>query len=200
MDTMMPMTTHSNAMLAPMEEFYSAMDKPLPEAHWMTGEAMPQPARSLLVHVDDMTPALEAYHGHTLTLRLIDRHERERTLSRMVILETIEGGIPVEFGMIRIHLERFDEDARREILRCRTPLGTILHHWRMSHTCHPCGYFAVCSDAVINEAFGLDRSTRLFGRCNLLRDERGEVLAEVVEILPPMKYGNPGDSPEHEAS
>ncbi len=182
-----PASTGREDRLAPMREFYAAIGRPLPAARFLRGDAMPQPARSLLVHDDDMTPTLERWHKVELTLRTLDRHESASTLSRMVVLESIDDATPAEFGMIRIHLDRFDDEARREITGCRVPLGTILNRRGIAHTCHPSAYFAVTSDELINDALGLAAATTLYGRCNVLLNEAGRPLAEVVEILTPVE-------------
>ena len=45
-------------------------------------------------------------------------------------------------------------------------------------------------DAIAQRAFDLTSSHTLYGRHNLLVNDMDEVLAEVVEILPPMKSGD----------
>ena len=52
------------------------------------------------------------------------------------------------------------------------PLSTILNEHAIRHEL-PAGYFKVQSDPLITEAFGLDASTELYGRCSIHRDLTG---------------------------
>ena len=102
-----------------------------------------------------------------------------------MILEAGEANNPVEFGAIAIHLEHFPETTHELILGESVPLGTILEDYNILHQSCPQAYFQVQSDPLITEAFGLNESTGLYGRCNIHRDPEGNHLAEIVEILPP---------------
>lgn len=185
------------AQLAPMVEFYEALRQPLPPAIWVDASAMPDAARALLVHDNDMTPTLERWYGDEMTLRTLDRHVSEKTLSRMVVLETVCDSTPAEFGMIRIHLDRFADVAREEIIDCHIPLGTILGRRKITHTCQVGGYISIASDALMNRALDLNESTQLWGRCNLLLDQSNRALAEVVEILAPVNQ-SPSEEVDHD--
>ena len=93
---------------------------------------------------------------------------------------------PVEFGAIQIHLHRFADAPRQRILEGRVPLGRILHDHTIAHYSRPDGFFRFTSDPVIRDAFALHDDPTLYGRHNVLRNEKHEPLAEVVEILPPL--------------
>jgi hypothetical protein len=71
------------------------------------------------------------------------------------------------------------------------PLGTILRTQRVAHQSHPSAYLQVNADAVIREALDLDEPRALYGRCNVLSDPSHNVLARVVEILPPWSGAEP---------
>jgi hypothetical protein len=43
----------------PLDEFYARSGLPLPRIERTSGEEVPEPYRSLLVHQNDMTPTLE---------------------------------------------------------------------------------------------------------------------------------------------
>ncbi len=79
----------------------------------------------------------------------------------------------------------FEKKAREEIVEGHLPLGAIMREYRVAHGSRPSAYLQVQSDGVINEALGLEASTRLYGRRNTLITPSGEALAEIVEILAP---------------
>jgi flavin-dependent dehydrogenase len=172
------------ALLHPLEDFYASAGAAAPRIEPIDGELMPQPYRSLLVHRNDMTPTLEQHFGKRIHLRRLDVRQTADSFYRQVVLETDGDNRPVEFGAIRIYLARFSDAARAEILGCRTPLGTILHDFHIAHYSRPRAFFSLTSDRTIEHALGLTGTHTLYGRHNVLYNDRDEVLAEVVEILP----------------
>ena len=146
---------------------------------------VPQPFRDLLVHENDMTPTLEAFHGRRISLHVLERHQQESRLLRQVVLKLEGDETPVEFGAIRINLTLFKTQALQLILEGQVPLGTILREQNILHTSGPKEFFSVLSDAVVNRALQLTGTYQLFGRRNVIRDSQGRPVAEMTEILPP---------------
>jgi len=169
----------------PLLDFYQREGESAPELIPIDGGDMPEPYRRLLVHADDMTPTLEEFHGSRIHLRLLGREQNETTYKREVVLESSPENKPVEFGAITIHLEHFTEQSQALILGESVPLGTILGDHAIQHQSCPQAYFQVQSDPLITQAFGLSKSTGLYGRCNIHRGINNDNLAEIVEILPP---------------
>ncbi|MEX2301285.1 MAG: hypothetical protein WD733_10130 [Bryobacterales bacterium] len=184
------MTTELN-VLQPLTEFYEEAGLALPEVKLIEGRHMPQPYRKLLVHDNDMTPTLEAAHGQTIRLRVLKHSLRDGVFSRQVLLVLDEDAAAVEFGGIKIYLEHLPAEARRLVLEKKMPLGTILRTQRVAHQSHPSAYLRVNADAVIREALDLAEPRALYGRCNVLSDPAHNVLARVVEILPPWSGAEP---------
>ncbi len=179
------LATRIAALLDPLSVFYRQNGSKLPALREIEGDAMPEPYRTLLVHDNDMTPTLEAYTGQRIHLKLLQVRRSAMALYREVILMSADEQ-PVEFGAIRIHLERFAPEPRRLITEGYIPLGRILDDFAIPHVNRPNGFFEAASDAVTAEAFNLDAPAPLYGRHNVLADDRGRPLAEVVEILPPL--------------
>jgi chorismate-pyruvate lyase len=171
-------------ILYPLSEFYAEAGSPLPGASPIEGRVMPEPYRSMLVHQRDMTPTLEEVYGSRIDLRVLKYSLRENVFSRQIVLIKPDGTI-VEFGAIKIYLDRFPAAAAARVMEMRQPLGTILKTEGVVHVSRPAGYFEVRSDAVIGAALALDSPHLLFGRRNALLDAAGETLARVIEILPP---------------
>ncbi len=183
------MTFHSQDILTTPDllgEYYAARGLPEPVMRSIDSDAMPEPYRSLLVHDRDMTTTLEAHWRSPLHVEVLERTIDAATLNRLVVLRTDSGNAPVEFGAIRIHLAAFDEKAREEISDCSRPLGAILREHSKGYSCRPRGFFAIVADAMTDQAFNIGGGADLFGRHNTLFAANDAVLAEVVEILPPM--------------
>jgi chorismate-pyruvate lyase len=167
-------------------EFYDSMaERPAIDVAFIPPDALPQPQRSLLVHFEDMTSTLTRHHGEPITLRVLDRHEGPQWYRRHIVLETVASRRPIEYGAMRILLPLLSEAARQDVLAARTPLGAILARHNIAFRHCPGGFFRIQSNALIEQALGLSRPQRLYGRCNCMSDSVGRVVAEVIEILPP---------------
>ncbi|KAB2665839.1 MAG: hypothetical protein DVB31_08930 [Verrucomicrobia bacterium] len=168
----------------PLDTFYRDAGRPLPSVRIVADADMPEPQRRLLAHNTDMTRTLEAFHGDTIHLEVKSCEMRGDALWREVVLTLDRTGSPVEFGAIRIWVDRFPEACREEIRACRRPLGSILNASGMRYTSRPTAFLALDPDPFMMEALALHSRGTLYGRQNALRDEHGRVLAEIVEILP----------------
>jgi len=172
----------------PLDEFYALANRELPPIAQVSGDAMPEPYRQLLVHQDDMTPTLERFHGDRVHLKVISRQTRADFYFREVVLFTEKTKVAVEFGAIKINLALFPPPARRYILEEKEPLGTILSQYHIGHTSRPKAYLRLQPDAFIGECLQLKGGKlTLYGRRNTLFDPQHRPLAEIVEILPPAR-------------
>jgi chorismate-pyruvate lyase len=165
------------------------MGQPLPPLEQVDGEAVPQPYRQLLVHHHDMTPTLERFHGQDIHLRVLGRRRKGEEYYREVVLLLDSNDQPVEFGAIKINLNLFAPETRRQILEERRPLGHILQECAVNHSSRPKVFLRVASDKIINDALQLTGAHILYGRRNTLFDPENHPLAEIVEILPPIRRG-----------
>lgn len=170
----------------PMDELYAEDGQPLPDIEVIGGHTVPPPFHGLLVHTRDMTQTLEQHRGMEIHLRVLRRRMRDDTYLRESLLLLEDGDTVVEFGAIRINLDFFPPPARRAILEEHFPLGHLLHEYRIPFESRPKAFLRIHTDAFMNGLFGLTGSHTLYGRRNTLMDGRQQVLAEVVEILPPM--------------
>jgi chorismate-pyruvate lyase len=169
----------------PLDEFYSRSGSTLPPLDQIDGQAVPEPYRTLLVHDHDMTSTLENFHHADIQLRLIGRERKGDDYFREVLLVLEGSERPVEFGAIQIHLGRFPEKARQEILEERYPLGHVLKDHAIPYASRPKAFLRIASDKIINALLNLQGAHVLYGRRNTLSNPAGESLAEIVEILPP---------------
>ncbi len=171
--------------VAPLKESYLAAGLTLPAIELIEPSQIPEPYRSLLSHDQDMTPTLESFHQQQVHLRTLRSQRTGDVFWRQVVMALNGAKTPVAFGAINIYLNRFDPQIQRMILENRRPLGGILQGHGMIHSSQPQAFFKVTSDALINEALHLTGTQVLFGRSNRLLDPTQQVLADIVEILPP---------------
>jgi chorismate-pyruvate lyase len=178
------MTTIHSAHFVPLTAFYDEATMDMPQPWVIDGETIPEPYRSLLVNHGDMTPTLEKFHNAKLHLKVLGRSQVGHAYRRQVLLLDPKER-PVEFGAIRIHLDVLLPEVQRQVLAGHRPLGGILIDNKVRHCSNPSVYFALTGDDLINNALGVTHPCTLYGRCNRLTADNGQVIAEVVEVLPP---------------
>lgn len=168
-----------------LEHFYAKAGLPMVKIDTLHGDSVPEPYRRLLVHSSDMTPTLEQFHGQRLELKLLNRELHNAEYLREITLNLKENARPVEYGVIRIYLNRFSIRASELILRGKKPLGDILRSEAIAHLGWPQAFFLVQADSHIESVLHLKQSCSLYGRRNLLLDGSRRILAEVIEVLAP---------------
>jgi len=168
----------------PLEFFYAHAGQRTPAAAFLDGADMPEPYRYLLVHESDMTPRLAEFHRAEIGLEVIDAQRSEHFVMRLVILNRMDTGKPVEFGAIGIQLDGFNPETREEIRSGAAPLGGILARREITHQSRPKAYFSIKVDDFMARLLHEEPGTKLYGRCNALSHPDGIVFADIVEILP----------------
>jgi chorismate-pyruvate lyase len=169
----------------PLSEFYGRAKLPLPRIESIPGDAVPEPYKSMLVHNNDMTPTLEAFHKSRIHLEILSRDQRGGFYFREVALRLDHDEKPVEFGANKVYLGMFPEDAQELILLEQAPLGTILKDCGVQHQTEGKYFIRVEPDELICRALELETPTPLYGRKAVISDLNGKPLSEIVEILPP---------------
>ncbi len=172
------------ALLDPIGRFYAKSGIELPGVERLDGTQLPEPARTLLVHERDMTSTLRRYHGSEIGLRVCSKSMEDGVLSRLVILDRADTGQPVEFGAIRVFLDRFEPEVSEAIATGGEPLGGILGRMGVPYVSAPRAYFRYEADAFVGLLLDQVIKRPLFGRCNVLSKPDGTTLAQIVEILP----------------
>ena len=90
--------------LFPLSEFYAHAKLPLPAIEQIPGDAVPEPFKSLLVHNNDMTPTLEAFHKSEIHLEIVSRERRGEFYFREVVLRLDGNDNAVEFGANKVYI------------------------------------------------------------------------------------------------
>lgn len=177
-------TPKAEAWLAPLQRFYEKTGQSLPPVRFLAAEELPEPERGLLVHSSDMTSRLRAYHGSEISLDVLDVEWQEQAMIREVILRRERDLAPVEFGAIKIHLDRLPKEVAEQVREGKRPLGGILEAARLPFTSGPRAFFEIEADALMAYFLGGKARALLRGRCNVLANQNREDFAEIVEILP----------------
>lgn len=170
--------------LLPFHFFYEKANVDLPDFTFLEGSEVPYPYRSLLVHENDMTPTLAAFHHSKLYLKVHSHESTDEFVMRLVSLHSKASDKPVEYGAIAIQLGGLEKEVRDLVVAGETPLGAILGEHSVPHRGSPGAYFSVPADLAISKALGQTPGENLYGRCNQLLDAEGMVFADIVEILP----------------
>ena len=176
-------TPDAASLLKPLAGFYTG--RALPEVRFIEATRIPQAYRELLDHSNDMTSTLQRFHDEEIRVHALESRRDDTYYEREVLLVTRDTRKTVEFGAIRILLERFPTGAQHEIFRAEMPLGAILQSFGIEYKSKPRAFFEIESDDVMNAALKLSRTQTLYGRCNEITNSDSQVLAEIVEILPP---------------
>ncbi|HTI70069.1 MAG TPA: hypothetical protein VMF06_08890 [Candidatus Limnocylindria bacterium] len=172
--------------IQPLDDFYAREGRPLLPFSRIEGESIPEPYRTLLVHQRDMTRTLEHFHHGSIHLRVLSSRRESDNYWRESILQ-LDGSLrPIEYGAIKIYLGAVPEPGRSQILAEHLPLGGILNTNGIQYTSRPSAYFHCDPDSFIRAGFHLGRVSHLYGRQNTLRLIDGSLLAEIIEILPPV--------------
>ena len=174
----------ARSQVHPLDEFYVRDGRALLEFTSVNAADVPAPYRTLLVHERDMTRTLENFHGGAIHLRVLSSYHEGDAYWRESALELDGSNRPVEFGAIKIHLNRFPEPWRAQILAEHLPLGGILNASGLGYSSRPTAYLKFTPDEFITCALHLEGTGLLYGRQNTLRNAQGIVLAEIIEILP----------------
>lgn len=179
-------------MINPLSAYYRDYNIPMPGFESVEPASLPEPYRHLLVHDADMTGRLTAFHNETIGLRVIEENVLREVLARRIVLFATITGKEVEFGGIIIYLNRFESDVRNLIEEGKIPLGRILVNHQVEFIRSPTHYLKVVADDMIAECLATQAGIELYGRKSKLSNSEGEVLAEIVEVLPPIKEEEEG--------
>ena len=128
---------------------------------------IPEPVRGLLDHQSSMTAMLAKWAGSEVALRVLAQRQAGRYFMRKIELVSASGEV-LAIAAIRVDLQAFGSEVRLEIISGEVPFGTIMNEHGIQLTHRPKGFFATGTE---------------YGRTNRIEDERGQLLADVIELL-----------------
>jgi chorismate-pyruvate lyase len=155
-----------------------------PECEFVQADEVPSPYRELLVHDQHMTVTVEAHHGDSVDVRILDRVHNDDVYARKILLALHGSGRVVQFGIMKINLSYCSLTVREEIVAGRTPLGRILIDHDVLRRIEPTAFLRVIPDPAMMKWFALDKSARTYGRLAIIHcDEQPAV--ELLEVVAP---------------
>ena len=172
-------------LLFPLSFMRSVRGSPKLSYEKIEPDTITEPYRSLLVHEGDMTSRLEAYHESSLRVRRLRSSNDGKSYFREVVLETESTAKATEYGAIEISLGSLPEEIHPLVVEAKLPLGSILNNSRIPYSCFPRAYLKIVPDGPIVDALGTVEADVLYGRSNEIRSFNDQVIARIVEILPP---------------
>ncbi len=170
-----------------LEWVYLRARRELPRLELLKAQQLPQPYRKLLAHSADMTPTLEGFYEQPLGLTVLSRDLEQDCYRREVVLTLGHERRPILYGAIRILLGHLPPNARDNVVKELLPLGRILQTEAIPHLSWPQAFFRVEPDQHMMGMLQLERTKDLYGRRNVLVDGSRRLLAEVIEVLAPVK-------------
>ena len=173
-------------LAGPLADLHPDAHALMPDATAVLGSDIPQPYHDLLVHRSDMTSTLSRFHGSAIQLQVLEQSIDDASILRAVILRRCRDNEPVEYGAIRIFLKHFPDDAAATLRAGTTPLGTVLSDFNIPYVSNPLGYLRLETSPEIAKSLELDApGDVVYGRRNRHLTPAGDVLADILEILPP---------------
>ena len=146
---------------------------------------LPEPARRLLVHSQDMTSTLATFHESPLRVEILQRQRLNELYVREVFLRTIAANAIVEYGVIAIALDQFTPPQQEAVEAGEIPLGGLLHRFKIPFQSAPISFISVSGESLAQTPLRAPKDTPCYGRFNRLSKPTGEPLAWILEILPP---------------
>ncbi len=154
----------------------------IPEFQIVAPAQVPLPYRDLLVHEHHMTVTVERFHGRPVELRVLSQRTHGHHYSRMILL-TLQGtGEVVQFGIVRIDLDRCSPAVRTEVLAGRKPLGRILIEHDVLRHIDPSCFLRITPTPQMMHWFSTTESAPLWGRTATILCE-GHRAIELLEVV-----------------
>ena len=160
---------------------------------------VPEPACTLLDHTSHMTVAMEGLHGAPLGLRVVARARDTGTAAdqapwyaREILLLSPQGAL-VQYGIVRINLDRVDRTTAAAIRAGRIPLGRVLINAGLLREVHDVSLLEVRPGPRLASLFGgLPKpgvpSPPTFGRVAEI-SLGGHPAVELLEVVVPPAAG-----------
>ncbi len=154
----------------------------------VTPDAIPAPARDLLVHRNHMTTTLEAFHGTPAQLTVLQHLHQGQVYQRSIVLTLGATDRVVEFGVVRIDLALMSNAVRSAIVDQRRPLGEILISENVLRQIEPQWFLRFPAGRALPTGFDRDGDGDLYGRVGTIHCD-GKPAITLLEIVTGLSYG-----------
>lgn len=147
-------------------------------------DQLPQPYRQLLDHRFHMTVTVEQFFGDRVNVIVESSRREGNNYLRKIYLSLAGSGRIVQFGLVKINLDMLPNEASREILAERTPLGRVLIEHNILTTIEPVSFLKLNLGKSLNQHFSTPDDSLSFGRIGEI-SANGLPAIDVLEILVP---------------
>ena len=165
-----------------VEEFYRD-----PIGHHQLGlfhqrKSVPAPYDDLLDHHAHMTVTVEAHAKEAVDVKVHSSHRSEKWYSREITLVTQASRRVVQYGIVRLDVEKLAPAVWTQIESQEIPLGRVLINHNVLREVELCGLWEVAAGPSLLEKMDQTAETTLFGRTALIHCD-GEPAIELLEIV-----------------
>lgn len=146
---------------------------------------VPEPYKALLVHDQHMTVTMERHHGTTVDVRVLAERQLGDVYARKILLLKHGTDVPVQFGIVRFHLNYVTEPVRQEILAKQTPLGRVLIKHNVLRHVDLGAILQITAGPGLATDLGMTEGDRTYGRlATIFCDHQPAV--DLLEISAPL--------------
>lgn len=184
METRLDIHERTASRLHSLVEIFFDLPSELARFEPVMAEDMPQAHRELLAHNEHMTVTLEAWHDSPVDLRVLETKLTSSYYARSILLLKTSDASVVQFGIVRLRLDFFQEDVRQKIESRRTPLGRILIQHNVMRQVELVSLWRVLPAASLSKLFASNRGDPTFGRTAIIHCD-SEPAIELLEIVAP---------------
>ena len=163
--------------------FYLSLDE-LGEFSEVSAEELSEAPRQLLWHDQHMTVTVEAHHGCSIDVRVLNTHVTPTHYSRRILLTRHSDSKVVQFGIVRLSTGFLGAELREEIESQHTPLGRILIEHNVLRHVRPLSLWSIVPGPDLQDQFGLSNCETCHGRTALIYCN-GLPAVELLEIVAP---------------
>jgi chorismate-pyruvate lyase len=168
-----------------LETFYQGPTGTEALGHFVAIESAPEPYQTLLNHHDHMTVTVEGHYGEPVDVKVHRTHRQGNWYSREITLNTSCTQRIVQYGIVRLKIDKLALETWREIESEQIPLGRVLIQHDVLRKVQFCQLWKVamgqCLAALLHRPIG----DTAYGRTALIYCD-GEPTIELLEILTPI--------------
>ena len=146
----------------------------------------PPPFQQLLSHDHHMTVTLESFLNMPVTVSVLAVNRQGSIYSRNSLLHRQSDGMPVQFGIVRLHLHLLEPHIRAPIEEERTPLGRILIQHEILREVELSQVYRVACGPKLAEGLRAAPGQITYGRTALIHCH-AEPAVELLEIVAPFR-------------
>lgn len=182
MTTVTPRSNENSPDLATLIALFYGNCRDLGKFASVDAEEMPQNTRLLLAHNAHMTVTIEAFHGCKVNVEVLDRRRDAEHYSRRILLRRATDNQVVQFGIVRLAMQKIPALALEAILSEKIPLGQTLIDNGVLRRVELCHLWKIELGPDLAKLFSSPLGETVYGRTAMIHvDEQPAI--ELLEIV-----------------